>query len=94
MIDHSKPWTAYCTSPKFARIAGQRILAKDGSVIVVVGVTKPKYTEDQMRWKYTYTTRPATAEEAAEFLAANAEAASKKEAATRAALQADDERHA
>ena len=93
MIDHSKPWTAYCTSPKFSRVVGQRILAKDGSVIVVVSVTKPKYIPDQMRWKYTYMTRPATAEETAESLAANAEAAVKKEAATKAALRADDVRH-
>jgi len=94
MIDHSKPWTGYCTSPKFAKIAGQKFLGKDGSVIVVVGVTKPKYIEDQMRWKYTYTTRPATAEEAAESLTANADAEFQKAAATRAALRADDERHA
>jgi hypothetical protein len=94
MIDHSKPWTAYCTSPKFAKVAGQRILAKDGSVIVVVSVTKPKHIEDQDRYRYTYLTRAATEAETAESLAANAEAAAKKEAATRDALRADDERYA
>jgi hypothetical protein len=94
MNDHSKPWTAYCTSPKFAKVPGQRILAKDGSVIVVASVTKPKHIVDQMRWKYTYLTRPATAQETAESLAANAEAAAQKEAATKAALRADDERNA
>jgi len=94
MIDHSKPWTAYCTSPNFAKVFGQRILSKDGSVIVVVSVTKPKYVEDEMRWRYTYMTRAATQAETDESIVAVAEAAAAKEAATRAALRADDERHA
>lgn len=89
MIDHSKPWTAHCTAPQFAKKPGQRILAKDGSVIVVAHVTPPRRIVDQDRYRYTYLTREATAAEIAESLAANAAAAARAQAA----IRSDDERH-
>lgn len=94
MIDHSKPWTAYCTAPKFAKKVGQRLRSKDGSIIVIVSVTRPTYIESEMRCKYTYMTRPASEEEARQAIDADAAALAAKAASTAAALVADDIRHA
>ena len=93
-FSHGKPFKAFASNRAFTKKVGQALRMPDGTIGIVVSVTKPRYLEDQARYSYEYTTRAATPEESEKALAADNAAKAAKEKSTKDSMANDDDRHA